>query len=62
MKSTHVCAAQKNLLILYKNINGTCFLADEIAEPRPDVNIKATAFTESKNFYYNNVPPLVLIV
>ena len=27
-------------------------LADEIAEPRPDMNIKATAFTESKKFYY----------
>ena len=27
-------------------------LADEIAEPRPDMNIKNTAFTESKNFFY----------
>ena len=29
-------------------------LADEIAEPRPDMNIKVSAFkfTESKIFYY----------
>ena len=27
-------------------------LADEIAEPRPDVNIKVAPFTESKKFYY----------
>ena len=27
-------------------------LADEIVEPRPDMNIKVTAFTESKKFYY----------
>ena len=27
-------------------------LADEIAEPRPDMNIKVTAFTEIKKFYY----------
>ena len=27
-------------------------LADEIAEPRPDMNIKVTAFTVSKKLYY----------
>ena len=27
-------------------------LADEIAEPRPDMNIKIAAFTVSKKFYY----------
>ena len=27
-------------------------LADEIAEPRPDMNINVTAFNESKKFYY----------
>ena len=27
-------------------------LADEITEPRPDMNIKVTAFTASKKFYY----------
>ena len=27
-------------------------LTDEIAEPRPYMNIKVTAFTESKTFYY----------
>ena len=27
-------------------------LADEIAKPRPDMNIKVTAFIESKKFYY----------
>ena len=30
-------------------------LADEIAEPRPDMNIKVTAFTVSKKFYYTSV-------
>ena len=27
-------------------------LADKIVEPRPDMNIKVTAFTESTKFYY----------
>ena len=27
-------------------------VADEIAEPRPDINIKFTVFTVSKKFYY----------
>ena len=47
----HACLrGPNNLLILRQIINKT--LADEIAEPRPDMNIKVTAFTESKKFYY----------
>ena len=30
-------------------------LADEIAEPRSDMNIKVTAFAESKKFYYTEL-------
>ena len=30
-------------------------LADEIAEARPDMNIKVTAFTVSKKFYYTQL-------
>ena len=43
-----------NLFILHQIINRIDFpcLADEIAEPRPDMNIKVTAFTESIKFYY----------
>ena len=47
MKCTHVCAAQTT----YLEPDFYC-LADEIAEPRPDINIKVTAFTESIKFYY----------
>ena len=39
-----------NVLIIHQIINKT--LADEIAEPRLDMNIKVTAFTESQKFYY----------
>ena len=39
-----------NLLILIES-DFPC-LADEIAKPRPYMNIKVTAFTESKKFYY----------
>ena len=40
----------KSLLTLYQIINKTWFpsLADEIDEPRPDMNIKFTAFTVSE--------------
>ena len=40
----------KRLLNLYQIIKKTDFpsLADEIAEPRPDMNIKVAAFTESE--------------
>ena len=39
----------KSLLTLYKIINKPDFpsLADEIAEPHPDLNIKVAAFTVS---------------
>ena len=41
-----------NLLTLHQIINRTDFpcIADEIAELRPDMNIKVTAFTESKSY------------
>ena len=40
----------KSLLTLYQIINETCFpsLADEIAKPHPDMNIKVAAFTVSE--------------
>ena len=40
----------KSLLTLYQIINKTDFpsLADEIAEPHPDMNIKVAAFTVSE--------------
>ena len=43
-----------NLLILHQIILEPDFLclADEIAEPHPDMNIKVSAFTESIKFYY----------
>ena len=39
----------KSLLTLYQIINKTCFpfLSGEIAEPRPDMNIKVAAFAVS---------------
>ena len=48
MKCTHVCSPQKKLDFPY--------LADEIAEPHPDMNIKVAAFTvseKSSNTIYN---------
>ena len=49
MKCTHVCGP-KSLLTLYQIINkpDVPSLADEIAEPRPDMNIKVAAFTVSE--------------
>ena len=40
----------RSLFTLYQIINKTCFpsLADEIAEPHPDMNIKVAAFTVSE--------------
>ena len=54
MKCTHICAAQNNLLTLRQIINEPDFpcLADEKAEPRPDIDVKVTTLTESKQFYY----------
>ena len=47
MKCTHVCAAQKadKLFTKLKIKPDFPSLADEIAEPRPDMNIKVAAFT-----------------
>ena len=45
-KCTHICAAQKADYFLIKP-DFPC-LADEIAEPRPDMNIKVAAFTVSE--------------
>ena len=48
----------KQLIILHQIIiiepDFLC-LADEIVEPRQDMTIKVTAFTESKKFYYTAV-------
>ena len=50
-----------NLLILI--VPDFLCLAEEIAKPRPDMNIKVTAFTKSKKFYYtvNYKDPMSLI-
>ena len=47
MKCTHVCAAQTTYLLFAKLLIELDFpsLVDEIAELRPDMNIKTTAFT-----------------
>ena len=49
MKCTHVCGP-KSLLTLYQIINKPEFpsITNEIAEPRPDMNIKVAAFTVSE--------------
>ena len=46
MKRTHVCAAQKAYKLLIKPDFPS--VTDEIAEPRPDMNIKVAAFTVSE--------------
>ena len=50
MKITHVCVAQKAYELFTKLSIKPDFLslADKIAEPRPDMNIKVAAFTVSK--------------
>ena len=50
MKSTHVCATQKDYELFTKLLINPDFpcLADEIAEPCPDMNIKVAAFTVSE--------------
>ena len=51
MKCTHVYAAQTTYLlftILLIEPEFPC-LADEITEPRPDMNIKVAAFTVAKS-------------
>ena len=49
-KSMHVCATQKAYLLFAKCSIKPDFpsLADEIAEPHPDMNIKVAAFTVSE--------------
>ena len=53
MKCTHICAAQRAYLLFTKLLIKPDFpsLADEIAEPHPDMNIKVAAFTESEKSY-----------
>ena len=50
MKCTHVCAAQKAYELFTKLKIKPDFpsLADELAEPHPDMNIKVAAFTVSE--------------
>ena len=50
MKLTHVCAVQKAYKFFTKLLIKPDFpsLADEIAEPHPDMNIKVAAFTVSE--------------
>ena len=50
-------AGPNNLLILHQIINRTWFpcLADEITDPRPDMNIKVAGFTLSEKFINTNV-------
>ena len=50
MKCTHVCVAPETYSLFTKLLIEPDFpsLADEIAEPRPDMNIKVAAFTVSK--------------
>ena len=50
MKYTHVCAAQTFTALLFTKYIEPDFpsLADEIAEPYPDMNIKVTAFAVSE--------------
>ena len=56
MKCTHVCAVQKAYKLFTKLLIKPDFssLADEIAEPRPEMNIKVAAFTVSEKSIYNN--------
>ena len=50
MKCTYVCAAHITYLFFIKLLiePGFSCLADEIGEPRPDMNIKVAAFTLSE--------------
>ena len=54
MKCTHVCAAKTANGLITKLLIEPDFpsTADKIDEPRPDMNIKVTAFTVSKKFFY----------
>ena len=64
MKCMHVCAAQKAYLLFTKLYIEPDFpsLADEIAEPHPDMNIKVAAFTVSEksiNISINSYCPML---
>ena len=50
MIGTQVCAVQTTYFNSSPNYKYN--LADEIAEPRPDMNITVTALTVSKKFFY----------
>ena len=56
MKCTHVCAAQKADQLVTKLYLKPDFpsSADELAEPRPDMNIKVAAFTVSEKSIYKS--------
>ena len=61
MKCMHVCAAQKAYLLFTKlYIKPT--LADEIAEPHPDMNIKVAAFTVSEKSSYTMFHEISLFI
>ena len=56
MKCTHVCAAQTTYLFFIKlkiEPDVPC-LKEDIAEPRPDMNIKVAAFTVSEKSIYTH--------
>ena len=48
MKCTHVCAAKNVVPLYYIKKPDSPFLADEIADQHPDMNIKVAAFTVSE--------------
>ena len=52
MKCMHVCAAQKRIYSIKPDFPS---LADEIAEPHPDMNIKVAALTVSEKSGNNNL-------
>ena len=57
MKCTHLYAAQRTYVFSTKLYIQHDFpsLADELAEPRPDMNIKVAAFTVSEKFINMNM-------
>ena len=64
MKYTHLCAALTTELFFTKlEIEPNFpFLADEIAVPRPDMNIKVTAFTVSETVCIQCSPFIIRLV
>ena len=53
MQYAHICADQTTYHIFNQIINKCPSLADVIAEPRPEMNIKVAAFTVTEKFYNN---------